>query len=93
MAALAYSIFYVEDYDEKILNKFRVLISCVIPTVFKVIDTCSDYESGLDKLDAIFIKTANEILARYLLSNRKQEPNVNLVDFFRWLDKLRRNCN
>lgn len=64
----------VKNYKDKIPNQLRALISCVNPTAFEFIKTCTDYYAVLVKLDTIFIKTPNEILQDIdlLQENRNQ---------------------
>lgn len=47
---------YLDDYQDRIPNKLRALISCVSPTAFEFIESCKDIESALNRLDAIYIK-------------------------------------
>ena len=83
---------YLEDYKEKIPNKYRALLSCISSTVFEYIEDCKTYDGAMQELEKIFVKTPNEIFARHLLATRKQKPGESLDDFFRELGKLRRDC-
>ena len=84
---------YVEDYKDKIPDKLRALISCVSADTYEFIESCDNYDAALSKLDAIYIKTPNEIFARHMLATRKQKSSESIGDFFRELEKLRRDCN
>ena len=72
---------YLEDYKEKVPNKYRSLLSCVSSTVFEYIQECETFEAAIEKLEKIYVKTPNEIFARHLLATRKQKPGESLDDF------------
>ena len=72
---------YLDDYKEKVPNKYRALLSCVSSTVFEYIEDCETFEAAIEKLEKIYVKTPNEIFARHLLATRKQKPGESLDDF------------
>ena len=84
---------YTQDFQDRIPNQLRALISCVSSTVFEFIETCEDIKSALERLDSIYIKKPNEIFARHLLATRKQGQNESIDEFFQSLERLRRDCN
>ena len=52
---------YVENFHDKIPNKYQALLSCISTRVFKYIERYTDFEVAIGKLDALFIKTPNEV--------------------------------
>lgn len=64
---------YDEDYMDEIPNKSRAWISCVSSTEFEFTYSYNDYEDTLAKLDDIYIKTQNEMLAQHLLTASKNK--------------------
>ena len=84
---------YLEDFKDKLPNFHRALIGCVSSSVYEYIENCTTFKESIEKLDSIFIKTPNEVFARHMLATRRQKPGESLDDFYRELEKLRRNCN
>ena len=84
---------YCVDFQAKIPDKYRALVNCVSSTIYEHIEQTVDFDRAIGILDKLFIKTPNEIFARHLLATRKQLPSESLDEFYRELEKLRRNCN
>ena len=80
------------DFHDKIPNKYQALLSCIGSRVFEYIKGYTDFEVAIEKLDALFIKTPNEVFARHLLAMRRQKPGKSWTKIFRELEKLK-NCN
>ena len=84
---------YIEDFHDKIPNKYRAILSCITSRVFEYIEGYTDFKVAIEKLDAIFIKMPNEVFARHLLAMRRLKLGESLDEFFRGLEKLKKNCN
>ena len=74
------------------IGKLRHLTNLTSASVFEFIEDCATFDAGIDVLENMFIKTPNEIFARYLLATRKQVVGESLHEFFQALQILRKNC-
>ena len=52
-----------------------------------------DLDSVVKTLQNLYIKTPNEIFARHLLANRRQQSDESLDEFLQQLRKLSKHCN
>lgn len=80
---------FFDNYKEKIPNKYQALLSCTSSNVFEYIQGRTDFDTAILNLDDLFVKTPNEIFTEHLLAMRWQK----LEEFFRELEKLKKNCN
>ena len=74
-------------------NKLKVLCAHVSANVYELIEDCGDYETAVQKLKEIYLKTPNVIFARHLLATRKQQPGESLQEFLQSLHILSKDCN
>ena len=74
-------------------NKLDLLINYLSPTVYDYVADCPDYDNAIDTLKNLYVKPANEVFARYLLSTAKQEPGQPLDQFVQKLKTLAKDCN
>ena len=84
---------YLDNYQERIPNKYWTLLNCLSSSVCEYIEECTDFNIDIRKLDTLFIKMPNEMFTRQVLATRQQRPEVSLDKFFRELEKLKRNSN
>ncbi|XP_065671655.1 uncharacterized protein LOC136089531 [Hydra vulgaris] len=82
-----------EDCGEEAPDKFRSIINFVSSNVYDYIEECDSYESIIETLENLYIKTPNEIFARHQLLIRHQTSGESLEDFLQELRKLSKNCN
>ena len=75
------------------LDKLAVLSNFVSPSIFQHIEDCTDYETSIETLQALFIKPKNEVFARHLLTTRKQNPTETLDEYLQALKALSKDCN
>ena len=61
--------------------------------VFDYVEDCADFDSVMKTLQNLYIKTPNEIFARHLLANRRQQSGESLNEFLQQLRKLSKYCN
>ena len=84
---------FIEECGERAPNKFRTLVNYVSHNVYDYIEDCADYDSAIETLTRLYIKTPNEIFARHLLATRRQKPGETLTEFLQELRKLSKDCN
>ncbi|KAI5637584.1 hypothetical protein NE865_09717 [Phthorimaea operculella] len=72
--------------------KLKLLINHLSPTVYNYIHDCKDYTTALKQLEGVYLKPKNEILARHLLSTRKQRSDETIPDYLRSLKLLAQDC-
>lgn len=75
------------------LDKLRILVNFVSPTIYEYISECGTYESAISTLKEIYIKPTNEVFARHLLTIRKQQSGETLDEFLQALKTLSKDCN
>ncbi|XP_065678455.1 uncharacterized protein LOC124814273 [Hydra vulgaris] len=81
------------DCGEYVPDKFCSIINFVSSNVYDYIEECDSYESVIETLENLYIKTPNEIFARHQLLARHQTSSESLEDFLQELRKLNKNCN
>ena len=74
----------------KKVDKLLILINCVSPAVFSYIAEETQFDEAIKTLESIFHKPKNEIYARHLLLNRKQQPNEDITQYLTHLRNLAR---
>ena len=78
----------IENNSEE--NKLNVLINHVDASVYEYFSEAQTYDAALR---SVFNKPVNEIFARYLLGECKQQPGQSLDDYHQALKMLSRDCN
>lgn len=73
-------------------DKLKTLISFVSSDVYDYIEECTTYDSAIDVLSKLFVKTPNVIFSRHLLATRKQKPGESLDEFLQELQRLSKDC-
>ena len=73
-------------------DKYRTIINLITHNVFDYVEDCVDFDSVV-KTVYKDIKTPNEIFARHLLANRRQQSGESLDEFLQQLRKLSKDCN
>jgi len=84
---------FIAECGDKAPDKYRTLINYVSHNVYEYIEECTSYESAIDVLEGVFVKTTNEIFARHLLATRRQKPGETLPEFLQELRRLSKDCN
>ena len=74
-------------------SKLDLLINFLSPTLYDFIADSTEYNAAIDILKNIYVKPANEIFARHVLSTTKQEPGQPLDQFLQTLKTLSKDCN
>ena len=73
--------------------KNRTIINLMTHNVFDYVEDCVDFDSVAKTLQNLYIKTHNEIFARHLLANRRQQSGESLDEFLQQLRKLSKDYN
>jgi hypothetical protein len=74
-------------------DKYRTLVNYVSYNVYEYIEDCTSYETALEALKRVFIKTPNEIFTRHLLATKRQKSGETLTEFLQELRRLSKDCN
>lgn len=85
----------VENDSTKVTDniKLKILLNNVSPNVYSYIRESKDYSTALSVLDKIYLKSKNEIHARYMLTSTKQRPDQTVSEFLRTLQHLAFDCD
>lgn len=83
------SILKLSDDSEKL----NVLINFVSPRIFENISDSNTFVDAMNTLEGLYVKRTNDVLARYLLSTRKQHKGESLDEYLRSLQLLAKDCN
>ena len=73
-------------------DKLATLVNHVAPDVFTLFAECDTYDGAIDVLQALYVKTKNEVYARHL-ATRRQEAGETLDQYVQVLVLLSRDCN
>ena len=84
---------FIEECGENAPDKYRTLVNYILHNVYELIEDCSDYESSIETLNRLYVKTPNKIFARHLLATRRQKPGETLAEFLQELRRLSKDCN
>ena len=84
---------FIEECKDKAPDKFRTLINYVSHNIYEYIEDCKDYDSAIEALQQLFLKTPNEIFARHLLATRQQKSGETLTELLQELKRLSKDCN
>ena len=80
--------FIIECGIDPVPNKHRIITNLISANVYEHIEDCTDFQSVIDTLDNLFVKSPNVIFARHLLSTRRQQSRETLDQFLQDLRKL-----
>ena len=64
-------------------DKYRTIINLMTHNVFDYVEDCVDFDSVVKNLQNLYIQTPNEIFARHLLANRRQQSGESLDEFLK----------
>ena len=77
----------------RVVNKFNLLINYIEPNVYEFIFECETYDQEIETLKTIYVKPKNVMLARHILSTRKQKAGESLDQFLNELKTLAKDCD
>ena len=78
----------IECGIDPVPNKHRIITNLLSANVNEHVEDCTDFQSVIDTLDNLFVKSTNVIFARHLLSTRRQQSGETLDQFLQDLRKL-----
>ena len=78
----------IECGIDPIPNKHRIITNPISANVYEHVEDCADFQSVIDTLDKLFVKSPNVIFARHLLSPRRQQSGEKLDQFLQDLREL-----
>ena len=85
--------YYLEVLPNEGLDKLKVLINFVSPETFEYISDCTSYDSPIETIKNVYIKSPNTIFARHLLATRRQQHGETFNEYIQMLKILAKNCN
>lgn len=74
-------------------NKLNLLINYIDPNIYEYISECDDFENAIQTLKELYVKPKSVILARHVLSTRKQKASETLDQFLNELKTLAKECD
>ena len=84
---------YLAVLPQEHLDKLKILINHVSPTVFEFVNDELTYASAIEALKKMYVKPTNVVFARHLLSIRKQQPGESLDQYLQALKTLGKDCD
>ena len=73
--------FIIEYCIDPVPNKHRIITTMISANAHGHVEGCADFQSVIDTLDKLFVKSHNVISVRHLLSTRRQEYVETLDQF------------
>lgn len=80
-----------KDVSEE--SKFRLLTNYLATNVYQYINELKTFKGAVDTLELIYIKSRNEIYARYNLATKQQHAGEWIEQYFQALKQLSKDCN
>ena len=84
---------FLESIESQAPNKLKILTNYVDHSNFDYISDCTDYETAVETLKNLDVKSKKEIFARHLLTSRKQKSGETLDQFLQSLKIMAKDCN
>ena len=78
--------------DAPALNKKRIVIGCLSPTIYPHVEDADSYDSVVASLTSLYIKKKNNVYCRHLLVSRRQETGETISEFLNALKALAKEC-
>ena len=80
--------FIIECGIDPVPNKHGIITTLISANVYEHVEDCTDFQSVIDTLDNLFVKSPNVIFARHLPLTRRQQSGETLDQFLQDLRKL-----
>lgn len=84
---------FIEECGDNAPNKHRTIVNLMTHNVYDYVEDCENYDSVIETLNKIYIKSPNEVFARHLLATRIQQPGESIDEFLQKLKTLSKDCN
>ena len=78
--------------DAPAINRARILISCLSPCIYPLIEEVETFEQIVATLKAAYIKKKNNVYARNFLVSRHQQPGESVTEYAQTLKALAKEC-
>ena len=83
---------YLVELPQENLDKLKVLINHISPSIFEFISEETDYNAAIENLKKIYEKPSNIVFARHVLNVRQQQPGESLDQYLQALKSLSKDC-
>ena len=84
--------FIIECGIDPVPNKHRIITNPISANVYEHVEDCTDFQSVIDTLDNLLVKSHNVMFDLHLLSTRRQQSGETLDQFLQYLRKLSKDC-
>jgi len=74
------------------INRKRIIINCLSPSVNPCVEDAADYEDVVRILKSLYVKQKNNVYARHLLVSRRQLQGETLPEYLQVLKSLAKGC-
>ena len=71
----------------------KLLINHVSPEIYELLDNCKTYKGAVEILTKLYIKSINEVFARYEHASRNQHSDESIDEYLEALKVLGNKCN
>jgi len=79
------------DGDPEV-NRKRIIINCLSPSVYPCVEDAADYEDVVRILKSLYVEQKNNVYARHLLVSRHQLQGETLPEYLQVLKSLAKDC-
>ena len=83
---------YLQTLEASNVEKFNILINRLGLNAYDYVDSASDYDEAIEKLEKIYSKKINRIYARWKLSQEKQREGESIANFVNRLMIIAKDC-
>ena len=83
---------YLQTLEANNEEKFNILINRLGLNTYEYVDSASNYEEAIEKLEKIYSKKINRIYARWKLSQEKQREGESIANFVNRLMIIAKDC-
>ena len=84
---------YLSVLPQENLNKLNILINFIASEIFEYVSDSTTYDSAIEVLHQVYIKSPNTIFLRHLLATRRQTSNELFDDYMQALKILAKDCD
>jgi len=78
--------------DAPAINRARIIISCLSPSIYPLVEEDETFEQIVATLKAAYIKKKNNGYARHLLVSRHPQPGESVTEYAQTLKSLAKEC-
>ena len=83
---------YLQTLEASNVEKFNILINRLGLNAYDYVDSASNYDEAIEKLEKIYSKKINRIYARWKLSQEKQREGESIANFVNRLMIIAKDC-